>query len=162
MLFAAKYGKEFVTASTELMPDCGVNRQVIFLEKCFLSCNHFSVVFPYVLQIHIALQIIELLSIRAPPVEEKLRLLKEIAEEHELDWDPTASETELLKPNEDLLVREKLFDDEWPYGLVTAVFSPLSNIGFLLSYRMVQASSLMGQNCHFPMRNMTNPFILVP
>ncbi|CAN6484758.1 unnamed protein product [Victoria cruziana] len=82
MLFAAKYGKEFVTASTELMPDCGVNRQII-----------------------------ELLSIRAPPVEEKLRLLKEIAEEHELDWDPTASETELLKPNEDLLNGPSQFID---------------------------------------------------
>ncbi|KAL2503775.1 Regulator of Vps4 activity in the MVB pathway protein [Abeliophyllum distichum] len=33
----------------------------------------------------------------------KLKLLKEIAEEHELDWDPNASESELLKPREDLL-----------------------------------------------------------
>ncbi|XP_008804491.2 IST1 homolog [Phoenix dactylifera] len=74
MLFAAKYGKEFVTAATELMPDCGVNRQII-----------------------------ELLSVRAPSVETKLKLLKEIAEEHELDWDPSASETEFLKPHEDLL-----------------------------------------------------------
>jgi len=29
MLFAAKYGREFVSAATELMPECGVNRQVI-------------------------------------------------------------------------------------------------------------------------------------
>lgn len=28
LLFATKYGKEFVSAATELMPDCGVNRQV--------------------------------------------------------------------------------------------------------------------------------------
>lgn len=28
MLFASKYGKEFVSAATGLMPDCGVNRQV--------------------------------------------------------------------------------------------------------------------------------------
>lgn len=34
----------------------------------------------------------------------KLKLLKEIAEEHELDWDPAASEKELLKLHEDLLV----------------------------------------------------------
>nr|DAD21838.1 TPA_asm: hypothetical protein HUJ06_023301 [Nelumbo nucifera] len=74
MLFATKYGKEFVSAATELMPDCGVNRQLI-----------------------------ELLSIRAPPAEAKLKLLKEIAEEHELDWDPTASQTELFKTHEDLL-----------------------------------------------------------
>ncbi|KAF3794232.1 IST1-like protein [Nymphaea thermarum] len=88
MLFAAKYGREFVIAATELMPDCGVNRQII-----------------------------ELLSVRAPPVEEKLRVLKAIAEEHELDWDPTDSEAELLKPHEDLLVRQTLFNSEWPYGL---------------------------------------------
>ncbi|KAM7516777.1 hypothetical protein LguiA_006360 [Lonicera macranthoides] len=74
MLFAAKYGKEFVSAATELMPECGVNRQLV-----------------------------ELLSVRAPPPDVKLKLLKEIAEEHELDWDPAASETELLKPHEDLL-----------------------------------------------------------
>lgn len=37
-------------------------------------------------------------------MEAKLKLLKEIAEEHELDWDPSASETEFLKPHEDLLV----------------------------------------------------------
>uniref|UniRef100_A0A1D1YPS7 IST1-like protein n=1 Tax=Anthurium amnicola TaxID=1678845 RepID=A0A1D1YPS7_9ARAE len=74
MLFAAKYGKEFVQAAAELMPDCGVNRQII-----------------------------ELLSVRAPSVEAKLKLLKEIAAEHEVEWDPTTSETEFLKPHEDLL-----------------------------------------------------------
>lgn len=50
------------------------------------------------------LQVIELLSVRAPSVEAKLKLLKEIAEEHELDWDPADSESEFLKPHEDLLV----------------------------------------------------------
>lgn len=74
MLFASKYGKEFVAAATELMPDCGVNRQLI-----------------------------ELLSVRAPSADKKLKLLKEIAEEHELDWDPAATETEFFKPQEDLL-----------------------------------------------------------
>ncbi|XP_034227065.1 uncharacterized protein LOC117636596 [Prunus dulcis] len=74
MLFASKYGKEFVSAATELIPDCGVNRQLI-----------------------------ELLSVRAPSPEKKLKLLKEIAEEHELDWDPAASEAEIFKPHEDLL-----------------------------------------------------------
>jgi len=75
MMFATKYGKEFVAAASELMPDCGVNRQII-----------------------------ELLSIRPPPVDAKLKLLKEIAEEHEVDWDPSVTETEFLKPHEDLLV----------------------------------------------------------
>ncbi|KAM1005846.1 hypothetical protein ACFX15_002608 [Malus domestica] len=74
MLFAAKYGKEFVAAATELIPDCGVNRQLI-----------------------------ELLSVRPPSPEKKLKLLKEIAEEHGLDWDPAASEAEIYKPHEDLL-----------------------------------------------------------
>ncbi|KAK4434174.1 ist1 [Sesamum alatum] len=74
MMFAGKYGKEFVSAATELRPECGVNRQLV-----------------------------ELLSVRAPAPDVKLKLLKEIAEEHELDWDPSASEHELLKPHEDLL-----------------------------------------------------------
>ncbi|XP_020235212.1 uncharacterized protein LOC109815040 [Cajanus cajan] len=74
MLFAAKYGKEFLSAATELRPDCGVNRQLI-----------------------------ELLSIRAPSPEKKLNLLKEIAVEHDLDWDPAASESEFFKTHEDLL-----------------------------------------------------------
>ncbi|CAM8885570.1 unnamed protein product [Rhodiola kirilowii] len=74
MLFASKYGKEFVAAASELRPDCGVNRQII-----------------------------ELLSVRAPAPERKMKLLTEIAEEHGLDWDPTSSETEMLKQPEDLL-----------------------------------------------------------
>ncbi|KAJ1267511.1 hypothetical protein BS78_07G062200 [Paspalum vaginatum] len=74
IMFATKYGKEFVAAASELMPDCGVNRQII-----------------------------ELLSIRPPPIDAKLKLLKEIAEEHEVDWDPSETETEFLKPHEDLL-----------------------------------------------------------
>ncbi|XP_022849906.1 IST1-like protein [Olea europaea var. sylvestris] len=74
MLFAGKYGKEFVSSATELRPECGVNRQLV-----------------------------EQLSVRAPTPDVKLKLLKDIAEEHELDWDPSASESELLKPHEDLL-----------------------------------------------------------
>lgn len=31
LMFAGKYGKEFITAATELMPECGVNRQVTFV-----------------------------------------------------------------------------------------------------------------------------------
>ncbi|RZS18445.1 hypothetical protein BHM03_00050712 [Ensete ventricosum] len=37
MLFAAKYGKEFVTAATYLLPDCGVNRQVTLTTKIINS-----------------------------------------------------------------------------------------------------------------------------
>ncbi|CAO2820721.1 unnamed protein product [Amaranthus hypochondriacus] len=78
--FVSKYGREFVAAATELMPDCGVNRQLI-----------------------------ELLSVRAPSPEKKLKLLKEIAEEHELEWDPSPSESELFKSHEDLLNGPKQF-----------------------------------------------------
>lgn len=35
-LFTGKYGKEFVIAATELMPECGVNRQVRQIVPDFL------------------------------------------------------------------------------------------------------------------------------
>lgn len=31
MMFAGKYGKEFVSTATELLPECGVNRQVFMI-----------------------------------------------------------------------------------------------------------------------------------
>lgn len=112
MLFAAKYGKEFLSATTELRPDCGVNRQVheifmlynlflFFFDKTFSTESHFLV---WHSPCKFQLQLIELLSIRAPSPEKKLNLLKEIAVEHDLDWDPEASETEFFKKHEDLLV----------------------------------------------------------
>ncbi|QCE08021.1 DNA mismatch repair protein MSH2 [Vigna unguiculata] len=73
-LFASKYGKGFVSSAAHVTPDCSVNRQLI-----------------------------ELLSVQAPSEEKKLNFLKEIAVEHNLDWDPTASETKILKKHEDLL-----------------------------------------------------------
>ncbi|GKB43248.1 IST1-like protein [Tanacetum coccineum] len=48
---------------------------------------------------------------RAPSPEVKLNLLKEIAVEHGLDWDPTESKTELLEPHEDLLANKKMESD---------------------------------------------------
>ncbi|KAL3565597.1 hypothetical protein D5086_033643 [Populus alba] len=97
-LFASKYGKEFVAAATELRPACGVNRQLI-----------------------------QLLSVCAPSPEAKLKLLKGIAEEHELDWDPAASETELLKKNEDLLVSMVQLPQFLLSFLVLHVFSHCQN-----------------------------------
>lgn len=41
-------------------------------------------------------QMIELLSVRAPFPDVKLNLLKEVAEEHGLDWDPDTFETEFF------------------------------------------------------------------
>ncbi|KAE8715325.1 laccase-14 [Hibiscus syriacus] len=90
MLFTAKYGKEFVLAATELRPDCGVNHQLI-----------------------------ELLSIRAPSPEVKLNILKEIAEEHELEWDPASTESEFFKPREDLLNGPTQFVSESKLSLLS-------------------------------------------
>jgi hypothetical protein len=73
-LFSAKYGKEFVTAAAELRPDCGVNRQII-----------------------------EKLSVTTPSGVLKLKLLKEIATEHNVEWDSTSAEADLLKVPQDLL-----------------------------------------------------------
>ncbi|KAL6010884.1 hypothetical protein ACLOJK_001326 [Asimina triloba] len=73
-LFTTKYGKEFVSAASELRPDSSVNRDVI-----------------------------EKLSVKAPSVNEKLKILKEIAKEYNLEWDSTSTEEEFSKKHEDLL-----------------------------------------------------------
>ncbi|KAK9051415.1 hypothetical protein SSX86_028042 [Deinandra increscens subsp. villosa] len=68
-IFEKKFGKDFVAAATDLRPDCGVNRMLI-----------------------------DKLSVRTPAGEVKLKVLKEIAKEYQIDWDTTESEEELLKP----------------------------------------------------------------
>ncbi|EEF28417.1 IST1 homolog [Ricinus communis] len=73
-LFTTKYGKEFVMAASELRPDSGVNRAII-----------------------------ERLSVNAPPGEARLKVLKEIAHEYNLEWDSSNTEAELGKKHEDLL-----------------------------------------------------------
>ncbi|GAV89146.1 Ist1 domain-containing protein [Cephalotus follicularis] len=73
-LFTAKYGKEFVAAASELRPDSSVNRAII-----------------------------EKLSISAPSGEAKLKVLKEIAREYNLEWDSSNTEAEFTKTHEDLL-----------------------------------------------------------
>lgn len=73
-LFTTKYGKDFVSAAAELRPDSGVNRAVI-----------------------------EKLSVGAPPVDKRLKVLKEIAREYNLDWDSSSTEKEYSKKHEDLL-----------------------------------------------------------
>ncbi|XP_002986780.2 IST1 homolog [Selaginella moellendorffii] len=72
--FALKYGKEFVAAAAELRPTCGVSRRII-----------------------------EKMSVRAPSGETKLKVLKEIATEYGVVWDPRDTEAELLSQPEDLL-----------------------------------------------------------
>ncbi|KAF5753090.1 hypothetical protein HS088_TW01G01009 [Tripterygium wilfordii] len=73
-IFEKKYGKDFVSAATDLRPNCGVNR--ILIDK---------------------------LSVRTPTGEVKMKILKEIAKEYQIEWDTTECEKELLKPPEELL-----------------------------------------------------------
>ncbi|KAF5958045.1 hypothetical protein HYC85_005270 [Camellia sinensis] len=73
-LFAAKYGKEFISAATELRPDTSVNRTVI-----------------------------EKLSVSAPSAELKLKVLRDIAKEYNVMWDWSKTEAEFSKKPEDLL-----------------------------------------------------------
>lgn len=73
-LFSSKYGKEFISAASELRPDTSVNRTIV-----------------------------EKLSASSPSAEAKLKVLKEIAKEHNLQWDSFTTEAELSKKPEDLL-----------------------------------------------------------
>ncbi|KAM7529551.1 hypothetical protein LguiB_032961 [Lonicera macranthoides] len=79
-IFEKKYGKDFVSAATDLRPDCGVNRMLI-----------------------------DKLSVRTPSGEVKLKVLKEIAKEYLVEWDTKESEAELLKPPEELIEGPQTF-----------------------------------------------------
>ncbi|KAJ4846286.1 hypothetical protein Tsubulata_008808 [Turnera subulata] len=72
--FVAKYGKEFVNASVELRPDCGVSRLLV-----------------------------EKLSAKAPDGPTKIKILTAIAEEHNVKWEPKSFGEKDMKPPEDLL-----------------------------------------------------------
>ncbi|KAI8553612.1 hypothetical protein RHMOL_Rhmol05G0029300 [Rhododendron molle] len=77
----AKYGKEFISAATELRPQCGVSRMLV-----------------------------EKLSANAPDGPTKIKILTAIAEEHNIKWDPNSfGETE-LKPHDDLLNGPNTFE----------------------------------------------------
>ncbi|GAA0159756.1 hypothetical protein LIER_16462 [Lithospermum erythrorhizon] len=73
-LFGAKYGKEFISAASELRPDSKVNRTIV-----------------------------EKLSVSAPSVNIKLEVLKDITREYNVQWDSSKTEAELRKNPEDLL-----------------------------------------------------------
>ncbi|XVF18117.1 hypothetical protein REPUB_Repub10bG0184400 [Reevesia pubescens] len=79
-IFEKKYGKDFVSAATDLRPNCGVNRPLI-----------------------------DKLSVKTPSGELKLKVMKEIAKEHNIEWDTTESEKELLKPPEELIEGSHIF-----------------------------------------------------
>lgn len=50
------------------------------------------------------LQLIEKLSVKTPSGEVKLKIMKEIAKEYQVEWDTADSEMELLKPPEERIV----------------------------------------------------------
>lgn len=56
--------------------------------------------------LHLSVQVIEKLSTRTPDAETKIKILSMIAQEHNVKWDPAASKEKLLKPPEDVLVKE--------------------------------------------------------
>ncbi|KAF5453838.1 hypothetical protein F2P56_023556 [Juglans regia] len=87
-IFEKKYGKDFVSAATDLRPDGGVNRMLI-----------------------------DKLSVRTPTGEAKLKVMKEIAKEYQIQWDTTESELELLKPLEERI--------EGPNTFVSATSLPV-------------------------------------
>ncbi|XP_065857590.1 uncharacterized protein [Euphorbia lathyris] len=90
-IFEKKYGKDFVSAATDLRPNAGVNRMLI-----------------------------DKLSVRTPSGEVKLKVLKEIAKEYQIDWDTTESEKELLKAPEERI--------EGPNNFVSASSRPVKQI----------------------------------
>ncbi|KAI0493864.1 hypothetical protein KFK09_023990 [Dendrobium nobile] len=108
--FVAKYGKEFVTSAFDLQPDCGVN-----------------------------LMIVEKLSAKTANKETKMKILTEIAEEHDVKWDSKAFDEELQKPKEDLLNGSSSFG-----GATKMSMEPL-NINFPPNVNQVESASKVYQ-----------------
>jgi vacuolar protein sorting-associated protein IST1 len=106
-LFEKKYGKDFVAAAVDLRPNASVNNLVslciLFLFKV-IHC-HGCMCFLLTRGIDVLLKLIEKLSVNKPSGQTKLKVLKDIAKEHQIDWDTTETEQDLLKPPEELIVR---------------------------------------------------------
>lgn len=64
------------------------------------------------------MQLIEKLSVSAPSSEARLKVLKEIAQEHNLAWDSSMTEAELSKKHEDLLVFLSNYVSDYIRGLL--------------------------------------------
>ncbi|XP_044480095.1 uncharacterized protein LOC123206884 isoform X2 [Mangifera indica] len=79
--FTAKYGKEFVSTAVELRPNCGVSRLLV-----------------------------EKLSTKSPDGPTKIKILRAIAEEHNIKWNPDSFGERDSKPAEDLLSGPDTFD----------------------------------------------------
>jgi hypothetical protein len=59
---------------------------------------------PY-MWISLFVKLIEKLSVKKPTGEVKLKVMKAIAKEYQVEWDTTETEQELLKPPEERLVQ---------------------------------------------------------
>lgn len=55
--------------------------------------------------ISLFVKLIEKLSVKKPTGDMKLKVMKAIAKEYQVDWDTTETEQELLKPPEERLVQ---------------------------------------------------------
>ncbi|KAL5205239.1 hypothetical protein ABZP36_033448 [Zizania latifolia] len=98
-LFEKKYGKDFVSAAVDLRPDACVNNLLI-----------------------------EKLSVKKPSGQTKLKILKEIAKEHQIDWDMTETEQELLKPPEELIQGPSTFVEATNLPVKTTLSAPVVQI----------------------------------
>ncbi|KAL7134896.1 hypothetical protein ABFS83_11G056300 [Erythranthe nasuta] len=81
--FTEKYGKEFITAAVELRPNCGVSRMLV-----------------------------EKLSAVAPDGPTKIKILSEIAEEHNIKWDAESFQEKNSVPSNDVLTGPSTFVKE--------------------------------------------------
>ncbi|KAL5201479.1 hypothetical protein ABZP36_035833 [Zizania latifolia] len=95
-LFEKKYGKDFVSAAVDLRPNACVNNLLI-----------------------------EKLSVKKPSGQTKLKVLKEIAKEHQIDWDMTEIEQELLKPPEELIQGPSTFVEVTNLPVKTTLSAPV-------------------------------------
>ncbi|VAI53209.1 hypothetical protein VPH35_108291 [Triticum aestivum] len=99
-LFYKKYGKDFVAAAVDICP----NVCVFHLFFCKAICCHYCMYFMVTIEINdVLLKVIEKLSVNKPCRQFKLEVLKDIAKEHQIDWDRSEAEQELLKPAEELI-----------------------------------------------------------
>ncbi|CAH9098465.1 unnamed protein product [Cuscuta epithymum] len=94
-IFEKKYGKDFVSEAVDLRPNAGVNRMLI-----------------------------EKLSVKTPSGEVKMKIMKEIAKEYQVEWDTTESEVELLKAPEERIGGPQTFVSATSFPIKQPVLEP--------------------------------------
>jgi hypothetical protein len=88
-IFEKKYGKDFVSAAVDLRPDAVVNNLVsdryFFYSKKSFCCGYCLLHVLLNSELDSFLKLIEKLSVKKPSGQTKLKILKEIAKEHQID-----------------------------------------------------------------------------